>query len=233
MSEQNGVVERRKKTILDMVRSMMMQAKLPISFWGDALMTAAYILNRVSSKSVLSTLYEVWKGVTPDLKVMRRWGCATYVHNVSHEYGKLDPKGKKCIYIRYSKSSKGYIFLGEDINGSVIEIESRDVVFLKEDFPGRGEIDRDTHFYEIEDPEVNKGVRIIDSTLTRPDNIVSLTPLEVSGSDNLLNHVPMEQDHEQSQPRRSNRERIPRRHFEIEGEAFMIAHDEEEPKTIQ
>ena len=43
----------------------------------------------------------------------------------------------------------------------------------------------------------------------------------------------MEQDHEQSQPRRSNHERIPRHRFEIEGEAFMIAHDDEEPKTIQ
>ena len=43
----------------------------------------------------------------------------------------------------------------------------------------------------------------------------------------------MEQDHEQSQPRHSNRERIPHRRFEIDGEAFMIARDEEEPKTIQ
>ena len=63
-------------------------------------------------------------------------GCAAYVHNVSHEYGKLGPKGKKCTFIRYSESSKGYIFLGEDINGSVTKIESRDVVFLEEDFPG-------------------------------------------------------------------------------------------------
>ena len=124
----------------------------------------------------------------------------TYAHNVSHEYGKLGPKGKKCIFIRYSESSKGYIFLGEDINRSVTKIESQDVVFLEEDFPGRGEIDRDTHFYEMEDPEVSESLRIIHSTLTRPNNIVSLTPLEVSRSDNLLDHVPMEQDHEQSQP---------------------------------
>ena len=67
------------------------------------------------------------------------------------------------------------------------------------------------------DPEVGEGVRIIDSTLTGPDNIESLTPLEASGSDNLLDHVPMEKDHEKSQPRCSNRERIPRRCFEIEG----------------
>ena len=99
-------------------------------------------------------------------------------------------------------------------------------MFLQKDFLGRGEIDRDTHFYEMEDPMVGEGVRVIDSTLTGLDNIESLTPLEVSGTDNLLDHVPMEQDHKQSQPRRSNRERIPRRCFEIEGEAFMIAHDE-------
>ena len=57
---------------------------------------------------------------------------------------------------------------------------------------------------------VDEGVRIIDSTLTGPNHIESLTPLEASESDNLLDHVPMEQDHKQSQPRHSNRERIQR-----------------------
>ena len=115
---------------------MMEQEKLPISFWGDALMTTTYILNKVSSKAVLSTPYEVWKGEMPDFYVMRPWGCAAYVHNVSHEYGKLGHKGNKCIFIRYLDSSKGYIFLREDINGNVIEIESLDVVFLEKDFLG-------------------------------------------------------------------------------------------------
>ena len=45
----------------------MAQANLPISFWGDALLTAAYILNRVPSKSVSSTLYELWNDEKPDL----------------------------------------------------------------------------------------------------------------------------------------------------------------------
>ena len=85
----------------------------------------------------------------------------------------------------------------------------------------------------MENPKVGEGVRIIDSTLIEPNNIVSLTLIEASGSDNLLDNVPMEQDHKQSQPRLSNRERIPLRRFEIESEAFMIAHDEEETKTIQ
>ena len=63
---------------------------------------------------------------------------------------------------------------------------------MEKDFSGRGKIDRDTHFYETEDPMVGEGVRIIYSTLTGPDNIESLTPLNASGSDNLLDYVPME-----------------------------------------
>ena len=50
--QQNGVSEQRNRTLLEMVRSMMAQANLLIQYWGDALMTAAYILNRVSSKSI-------------------------------------------------------------------------------------------------------------------------------------------------------------------------------------
>ena len=84
----------------------MEQEKLPIFFWGHTLRTAIYILNRVPSKSIPSTPYELWKGATLDLNLMRSWGCATYVHNVPHEYGKLGTKGKKCIFIRYSESSK-------------------------------------------------------------------------------------------------------------------------------
>ena len=76
-------------------------------------MTTTYILNRVPSKSVPFTPYELWKGVTPALNVRRPWECATYVHNVSHEYGKLGSNGLKCIFIRYSESFKGYIFLGK------------------------------------------------------------------------------------------------------------------------
>jgi transposase InsO family protein len=97
--QQNSVAERRNRTLFDMVRSMRAQTNLPISFWGDALLTAAYILNRVPSKSVSSTPYELWSGVKPNLGYFHPWGCATYIHNTSHEYGKLGPRGKKCIFI--------------------------------------------------------------------------------------------------------------------------------------
>ena len=107
-----------------MVRSMMAQANLPISFWGEALLSAAYIINHVPSKFVPSTPNELWKRETPDLSIMSPWRCTTYIQNTSHEYGKLGPRGKKCIFIRYSEFSKGYVFLGEYMTGKVIEIES-------------------------------------------------------------------------------------------------------------
>jgi len=106
--QQNGVAERRNRTLLEMVRSMMAQANLPIQFWGDALLTATYILNRVPTKSVSTTPYELWTKRKPDLSYLKPWGCAAYTHNMSHKLGKLSPKGKK-----------GYVFIGDNQNSGV------------------------------------------------------------------------------------------------------------------
>ena len=57
--QQNGVVERRNMTLLEMVRSMMSYSTLPVSFWGYALKTAMHILNLVPSKSVPNTTKEL------------------------------------------------------------------------------------------------------------------------------------------------------------------------------
>ena len=139
--------------------------------------------------------------------------------------GNLVLKEKKCIFIKYSETSKGFVFIGEKPDGSVTELESRDVVFLEEDFPMRGKVNKVFQFYEnLEngDPTTVEG---LENTLNPP---------EESGSDIVPDPTPMEQDHEQSQPRRSIRERIPCRRFEIEGEAFMIApQDDKETKTIR
>ena len=131
--------------------------------------------------------------------------CVAYVHNNSHQYGKLGPRGKKCIFIRYSKLSKGFVFVGGEANRKVTEFESRDVVFLEEDYPTRGKIDEDFQFYEMEDLDYGSpshSVEELEETLNPPEN---------SGSDYMHNSTVMEQDHEQSQPRQSTRERILRR----------------------
>ena len=69
---------------MEMVRSMMCHADLPISFWGYALEAAVYILNRVPSKSVSGTPYEIWKGRKPNLNHFKIWGCPAYVKNFNN-----------------------------------------------------------------------------------------------------------------------------------------------------
>ncbi|KAK8705009.1 hypothetical protein V6N13_048620 [Hibiscus sabdariffa] len=67
----NGVSERRNRTLLDMVRSMMSHTDLPTFFWGYALETAAFTLNRVPSKSVQKTPHEMWTGRRPNMSFMK------------------------------------------------------------------------------------------------------------------------------------------------------------------
>ena len=63
----NDVSERRNRTLLDMVRSMMSQATLPTSFWGYALETAMFLLNCTPTKAVEKTPYEIWNGHKPNM----------------------------------------------------------------------------------------------------------------------------------------------------------------------
>ena len=72
--QRNGVSGRLNHTLLDMVRSMMSLIDLPLSFWGYALETAAFTLNRASSKSVETTPYELWFGNKPKLSFLNSLG---------------------------------------------------------------------------------------------------------------------------------------------------------------
>ena len=96
--QHNGVSERHNRTLLDIVQSMMLLTDLPLSFWGYALETAAFTLNR-ASKSVETTLYELWFGKKPKLSFFKVWGCDTYVKRLQPD--KLEPKSEKCIFIGY------------------------------------------------------------------------------------------------------------------------------------
>ena len=77
--QRNGVSEHRKRTLLDMVQSMMSLTDLPLSFWGYALETVAFTLNRPPSKSVEMTPYEPWFRKKPKMSFLKVWGCDAYV----------------------------------------------------------------------------------------------------------------------------------------------------------
>ena len=104
----NGVSENHNSTLLDIVQSMMSLTDLPLSFWGYALKTAAFTLNRAPSKSVETTPYELWFGKKPKLSFLKVWGCDAYVKKFSPD--KLEPKSEKCLFIEYPKVTIGYTF---------------------------------------------------------------------------------------------------------------------------
>ncbi|KAL4387001.1 hypothetical protein GQ457_09G019520 [Hibiscus cannabinus] len=81
----NGVSERRNRTLLDMVRSMMSHIDLPTSFWGYVLETAAFTLNRVPSKSVQKTPHEMWTGKHPNMSFMKGNGINIELKEVQQQ----------------------------------------------------------------------------------------------------------------------------------------------------
>ena len=83
-------------------------ADLPLSFWGYALETAAFTLNRAPSKSVETTPYELWFGKKPKMSFLKVWGCDAYVKKLQPE--KLEPKAEKCVFIGYPKETVRYTF---------------------------------------------------------------------------------------------------------------------------
>ncbi|CAL9108128.1 unnamed protein product [Musa textilis] len=91
-----------------MVRSMMCFADLPISFLRYTLETAAYLLNRIPTKSVMSTPYELWNGKKFDLKVVKIWGYPAHVKR--HSPDKLESRTNWCKFVGYTKETCGYYF---------------------------------------------------------------------------------------------------------------------------
>jgi hypothetical protein len=97
----------------------------------EALKTAIHILNRVPSKAVSKTSYELWTGREPSLKHLRVWGSPAEAKVFNPNIGKLDPKTVSCHFIGYPEKSKGFCFYCSDRYTKFIE--TRYVVILEDE----------------------------------------------------------------------------------------------------
>nr|KYP54272.1 Retrovirus-related Pol polyprotein from transposon TNT 1-94 [Cajanus cajan] len=102
--------ERRNKTLKDMVRNMISHSSLPESLWGEALKTAVYILNRVPSKAVNKTPYQLWTGKRPSLKHLHIWGCPAEARPYRPHESKLESRTVSCYFVGYPERSRGHKF---------------------------------------------------------------------------------------------------------------------------
>ena len=116
---------------------MMSLTDLPLSFWGYALETAAFTLNRAPSKSVETTPYELWFGKKPKLSLLKVWDCDAYMKRFHPD--KLKPKSEKYVFIGYPKETVGYTFLLGNIVISKILLRTRKIMVMHSN--ERGECD--------------------------------------------------------------------------------------------
>ena len=107
----NVVAERRNRTLKDMVRSMICHSILPESLWREVLKIAVYILNRVLTKTIVKTSYELCTCKKPSLKHLHVWGCPAEVRPYGYNEKKLDSRTVSCYFIGYSERYKGYKFM--------------------------------------------------------------------------------------------------------------------------
>jgi hypothetical protein len=107
--QQNGVVERKNRSIEETVKALLNDQGLSMFLWGEATMTTIYVYNR-SPHCILKdmTLEEAFSGKKPNVESLRIFGCSVYSHIPKDKRHKLEPSGKKGIFVGYSDSSKAY-----------------------------------------------------------------------------------------------------------------------------
>ncbi|PRQ23286.1 putative RNA-directed DNA polymerase [Rosa chinensis] len=179
--QQNGVAERKNRTIMDMVRCMLKFKGLPKYFWAEAVSCAVYILNRSPSRSIDgSTPYEVWSGHKPNIQHMRVFGCIAFAHVPDHIRKKLDDKADKCIFIGYSTVTKGYKLYNPKTKKVIV---SRDVTFDEQSaWDWCSKEDRPATFIPLEDDLIEDDQQVNNPEVQSPANQVPETesPLEVA-----------------------------------------------------
>lgn len=107
--QQNGVVERRNRTILEMTRSMLKHMSVPNYMWGEAVRHATYLINRAATRTLKAkTPYEVFKGRKPNISHLRVFGCLGYAKIVAPYRKKLDDRSRALVHLRTEPGTKAY-----------------------------------------------------------------------------------------------------------------------------
>ena len=164
--QQNGVVERKNRSLEELARTMLSESSLPKYFWADALSTSCYVMNRVLIRHILKkTPYELFNGRKPNINHLRVFGCSCFVLNNGKEnLGKFDEKADLSIFIGYSLTSHAYRIYNKRL--MTVE-ESVHVVFDEVDHKNiqipKTRVEEDEHNISLEKLEICSEKQPVDS----------------------------------------------------------------------
>ena len=128
--QQNGVTERKNRTIMEGVKTMIYDQDLPMNIWAEATRTVVYVQNRISYSALgFKTPEEIFTGKKPEVSHLKIFGCPVYIHVPKEKRTKLDPSEKKGIFVGYCEVSKAFRIYIPGFHHMEI---SRDVTFDEE-----------------------------------------------------------------------------------------------------
>ncbi|WVZ14283.1 hypothetical protein V8G54_011849 [Vigna mungo] len=150
------------KTLIERVRCMLSEAKLPKHFWGEVLFTAVHVINLSPAVALNSEVSnKIWFGKNGTYDHLRVFGCKAFVHVPKDERSKLDVKTRQCIFIGFGQDEFGYN-LYDPIEKKVVR--SHDVQFMEDQ--------------TIEDID-----KVEKSTPKEDDNVTDVDPIRLSIND--------------------------------------------------
>jgi transposase InsO family protein len=142
--EQNGIAERKNRTLVEAARTMLIEAKLPRNHWAEAVNMANYIQNRTVDEEKGKSPFEIIYNRKPNYEKLIAFGTEGYVMIPKEKRKKLDIKSEKMMLVGYDEKSKGYRMT----NGKKIVI-SREVTFLKGETQKRNRSHKDVEEREV------------------------------------------------------------------------------------
>jgi hypothetical protein len=191
--QQNGIVERKNRTLIEMARTMLDEYKTPDSFWAEAIDTACHAVNRLYLQKYLGkTPYEILTRNKPKVHYFRVFGCKFYIFNKKTKSSKFAPKADEGFLLGYGTNEHAYRVFNktsgcvevtvdvkfDESNGSQVEQVENDLVGNEEPpnqsilKMGLGEVrpheDQEEEQAETQSPKICPNVNSSSSTRVKP-----------------------------------------------------------------